>query len=236
MQPRKLAECTVQNSPAPNFESGCSSEKETGSPSGSLAAASQPAAASAFGSSSPSPASRASSVTPASQSPSKKASRGGERSRSRGSAPVGPAPPASAMSKDPTSSRLMSNRGTSRAGMSTSEAKGCTCSDVPMTSSRSHASKSAGTRRPNRSGSCSPKKTMSGLTSPPLSSLSASTASSPCQSASRSLSTPTAWRRRSEPPGRDADHACAASKLPWAATVSSGGTPAALSSESMFCV
>ena len=49
----------------------------------------------------------------------------------------------------------------------TSEAKGLTASEVPMTSNKSHAEKSGFTRRWKRSGRSSPKNTMSGLTSPP---------------------------------------------------------------------
>ena len=48
-----------------------------------------------------------------------------------------------------------------------SDAKGWTTSEVPMTSSRSAAGRSSSAASQKRSGSASPKNTMSGLTRPP---------------------------------------------------------------------
>mmetsp|Transcript_13959 Transcript_13959/g.33766 ORF Transcript_13959/g.33766 Transcript_13959/m.33766 type:complete len:255 (+) Transcript_13959:874-1638(+) len=190
-----------------------------------LLAAARPAATRSS-SSALQPRSRASSSKPASQSPRYAAS------RVLPSPKLKPLPPPTSdailrvrSSISPTSSRLTSSRGVSSRGWLMSPAKGCTPSDVPATISRSHRGKSCAASWLKRAGRFSPKKTMSGLTSashqgtPHCSGVPASTA-----------------RRTSATSASCPARQCAASKLPCAATMRSAGSPAAASSESMFCV
>ena len=106
-----------------------------------------------------------------------------------------------------------------------SDANGCTTSEVPITISRSAFGKSTMAHSKKRAGSCSPKKTMSGLTRPPYLAFSARHFSSPSKSiASFSSSTGTSV------PAPFPNATCAPSKLPCAATTASFGSPAAVSS------
>mmetsp|Transcript_43691 Transcript_43691/g.144661 ORF Transcript_43691/g.144661 Transcript_43691/m.144661 type:complete len:389 (+) Transcript_43691:87-1253(+) len=133
-------------------------------------------------------------------------------------------------SPSPSSSLLSSSRGVARRHRPSRDAKGCTLSDVPITMSASAAGKSASAASKKRAGSCSPKKTMSGLQSPPYRSASSAQPPGP--------SRPTATARRTSPSGTVSPVSMQwqPSKLPCAAMVKSAGSPARASSESMFCV
>eukprot|EP01052_Picozoa_sp_SAG31_P031516 SAG31_NODE_3346_length_4376_cov_3.801496_2_plen_236_part_00 len=106
------------------------------------------------------------------------------------------------------------------------EAKGWTASEVPITISSLQLGRSDCTSSKNRVGSASPKKTMSGLTSPPCFSRKpfqpASPAKIPARTSAASTGAPVAMH-------------LAESKLPCAATSLCAGSPASDSSESMFC-
>mmetsp|Transcript_6401 Transcript_6401/g.14229 ORF Transcript_6401/g.14229 Transcript_6401/m.14229 type:complete len:217 (+) Transcript_6401:619-1269(+) len=174
------------------------------------------------------PSDVANSVTAASQSPRCNASRWPVNSV-KSNAPGDSSPSASRIgSGPPTTSRLMSNRGTLEATLPVRDANGCTLRDVPITISKSQAGKSSSTSRKKRSGNCSPKKTISGLTNPPC--FSASQRQPPSPSAptwtARCISaTATAW---------PVSIHVQPSKLPWAATITSFGIPATVSRESIF--
>mmetsp|Transcript_36742 Transcript_36742/g.116977 ORF Transcript_36742/g.116977 Transcript_36742/m.116977 type:complete len:244 (+) Transcript_36742:129-860(+) len=137
------------------------------------------------------PARRTISATTSSTSPSRKASRESSASKSKPPPPPKPGMLNTSLTS-PALCRLIKTRLALGGTRSMRPEKGCTTRDVPMTRSRSQRGKSASAHSKKRGGRASPKKTMSGFTSPPCLRLSSAQPDGPASHAALTSSMGTA--------------------------------------------